>query len=503
MPSLTIKRRHTQYEEWRDACNFLWKSYLGGRAYHESEDPIFLDKYPSEKGYEYTSRRDRAYLLNFLSATVDAYVAAVFRRDPVREPGEDGGGELSPGIQMFIEDATGNGVDLNKFSRDVATFALAAERAFVGVDVLSSGLPYAYLIHPSNIVDFSEALDGSLNWAIVAEEEVVDDDPFKDRETQQRYRLWLPTTWQLFDESGNQIDEGPNGAGRVPIISVPGSDVRLPIYDIALINKRIYNQCSQLDEIFYHVTFPMFYFSSGEGIEDDTGSVASTAGDTSPIDLGPARALELPAAKDLSVLPPGFLAPPDGPARVLMDERQMLIDAIRSLAGLERKDPDALAPQSGLAKAYDFRETNERFVSFAQIMEEFENELFLLIGDYGIAGQVNVTYNKDFQVRDFQMLTDTYDKVQFFLLPPEVKKRAALDYSMAIAEEATEDEKRDIRQAVENMTEFDTPIFLMPGVGTGIPTAGVPVSPASGASPQPRPSLSQLLGQQSANNQPQ
>lgn len=484
MAPLNVKRRHPQYSEWRDSAALLWTSYVGGKAYHESEEPVMLDKYPAEKGYEYSARRQRAYLLNFLSATVDAYVAAVFRRDPVREPGEDGG-ELSLGFQAFIEDATGNGTDLNEFSRDVATFALAAERAFVGVDIAPSGQPYAHLIHPANVIDFSEALDGTLNWAIVAEQEEDDSDPFKDRESEQRYRLWLPTTWTLFDKSGNQVDEGSNGAGRIPILSVPGVNVRLPVYDIALINKRIYNHCSQLDEIFYHVTFPMFYFSGGEGIEDEAGSVASTAGDTSPIDMGPARAMEVPSHKDLNAIAPGFLAPPDGPARVLMDERQMLVDSIRSLAGLERKDPDALSPQSGVAKAYDFRETNERFVSFAQVVEEFESELFSLILDYGIAGEINVAYNKDFQVRDFQMLTDTYEKLQNFKLPPVVKKRAALDYSMAIAEEATEEEKREIRQAVEDMTEFDAPA----------PTANGAVPGAA------RPLLSELLGQNAQDNQ--
>ena len=114
----------------------------------------------------------------------------MYRRDPVREPDTEEGGELSEGFASFIEDATGNGVDLNEFSREVATFALVCERAFVGVDLDKNKKPYAHLIHPSNIMDFSEALDGTLNWAIVAEQSVTDDDPFKARETEQRYRLW-------------------------------------------------------------------------------------------------------------------------------------------------------------------------------------------------------------------------------------------------------------------------------------------------------------------------
>ena len=279
----------------------------------------------------------------------------------------------------------------------------------------------------------------------------------------------LPSTWQLFDESGHQIDEGTNSAGRVPILGVPGQTVRLPVYDIALINKRIYNHCSQLDEIFYHVTFPVLYFSGGEGLEEQ-GEVVSEANDVSPLDIGPARALELPSAKDLAVVPPGYLSPPDGPAKVLMEERQKLVDAIRSLAGLERKDPDALSPQSGVAKAYDFKETNDRFVSYAQVMEEFEIELASLLNDYGVQGEMNVSYNKDFQVRDHQALVEAFEKIQNFKLPSLVKKRAALDLSTVLFEEATEDEKREMRKAVEEMTEFDA---VDPAVGIARPGGSI------------------------------
>lgn len=493
MPDLDVSRRHPLYETWRVTTNFLWLSYNGGREYHAADDPPFLDRYPSETATEYAARRERAYLLNFFAATIDAYVAAVFRRDPVREPTEEEARppppappappitqgaqqpatapvpvrpqatpipappELSPGFEAFIEDATGEGSDLNKFSREVATFALAAERVFVGVDVpTGGGKPYAYLIHPNNVFDFAvDPQTGMVIWAIVGETFVDDSDPFAERMTEDRYRLWLPTEWILFDDKGNMIKRGRNAAGRVPIVQVPGYRVRLPVYDIAAITKRIYNHCSQLDEIFYQVTFPTFYFSAGEGVDDRTGDSVSAVSSVGAVPLGPRRAIEVPSATDLQVIPPGYLSPPSEPAQLLIDERTRLIDSIRSLAGLERKDPDALSPQSGVAKAYDFRETNERFVSLAQVIEEFEVELFDILGAYNVVGDINISYNKEFYVKDFQILTETYEKVQDFKLPTIVKKIAARDYSLALAEEASEEEKRAIRDAVEAMTDFD------------------------------------------------
>lgn len=475
-----IKRRHPDYEAWADTAEFLWASYLGGRDYEPSK---FLDRYPREFPAVYAARKQRAYLLNHFAATIDAYVSSIFKRDPVREgAGDEGSAQtsaISPGMESFIEDATGDGADLNQFSRDVATFALAAERVFVAVDVMNiaparGGIPYAYIIHPANLLDFSvDPATNEIRWAITLEQKVVDDDPFAKRQLLTQYRLWQPSEWAIFDDKGRQVDSGTNSAGRVPIVYVPGYKVRLPVYDIGLINKRIYNHSSQLDEIFTNVTFPMLYASAGgedasaPGVQFEETELSAN-GDVSPLAIGPARLVEIPTDKDMNVVVPGYVSPPSDPAKVLMEERQSLVQSIRALAGLERRDPDSISPQSGVAKAFDFRETNERLVSLAQVIEEFEGELFELLGAYAISGEVNVTYNKDFQVRDFQAMTDVFEKLQDFRLPVLVKKRAALDYANILFEEATEDEKREMREAVEQMTEFDAPVA--PTVESAPPT---------------------------------
>jgi hypothetical protein len=209
--------------------------------------------------------------------------------------------------------------------------------------------------------------------------------------------------------------------------------------------------------------------------------------------VGPAKVLELPIDKEFNSIIPGYLAPPEGPARILMDERLALVESIRALAGLERRDPDAISPQSGVAKAYDFRETNERLVSLAQLAEDFEIELFDLVGAYGTPTEVNVSYNKDFQVRDFQAMTEQFEKLQNFKLPSLVKKRAALDYSEVLFEEASEEEKREMREAVENMTEFDQPD----------PATQFPPRPGGQGFPPQQPSQAQQAPQPQRQSQTQ
>jgi hypothetical protein len=453
---IDLKRRHPLYESWFEDTGFLLGSYDGGKAYHDGH---YLDQYPREYPSIYRERKKRAYLLNHFAAVVDAYIAAVYRRDPVYEIGETR--ELTPELEEFVRSSTADGMHLNIFSRQVATFALAAQRAFVGVDLSNeTGLPYCYLIHPANVLDYSQdPTTLEIRWALIAEKDVIDDDPFSKREERELFRLWRPDEWVLIDKKKNVIDQGKNPAGRVPILYVPGSRARLPVYDIALINKRIYNMSSQLDEIFVNVTFPMLYVPAGEGVEDvtTTETELSANGDVSALKLGPARVLELPTDKELNNIIPGFLAPPEGPAKLLQAERAMLADAILGLAGMERRRPDSLTPESGIAKEWNFRGLNERFVSLAQVMEEFAIELFDLVNAFGIPGEVNVTYNKSFHVRDFEVLTQNHGLIEKFMLPSVVKKRSALELSLAIAEEATAEEKEEIRAAVEEMTEFDQP----------------------------------------------
>lgn len=448
---LDLKRLHPDYDDWNETVSFLHATYVGGRAYRAIDA---LDQYPRELPVIYEARKARAYYHNLQAAVIDAYVSEVYKRDPVREPGDvdeeaDGDTELGPAMNAFQKDATGSGESLTRFVKEQMTFALAAERSYVLVDVSESGLPYAHAVHPANLLDFSRDRYGSYLWALIAEEAVTDDDPFTERVVERQYRLWTPSEWTLYDSNAAIKDSGSNDAGVVPLVEIPGVEVSLPVYDIALLVKRIYNLGSQLDEILVNQTFSQMYMQ-GEGVEDETG--AQVSADVSPITVSTGRVLQLPLETNM---PPGFIAPGDGPANTHILERDKLEAAVFRMAGLERRDPDAIAPQSGVAKAYDFRETNSRLVSLAQLAERTEESIFELVNAYGVSGDVNVSYGKDFNVENFVELLDSHIKIQDAKLPVEVKRRSAMNVAMAIAEEATEDEKREIREAVERMSDAD------------------------------------------------
>lgn len=429
-------RRRPDYDAEVARTDFLVRSYLGGESYDAA---LYLDKYPREKAAVFAARKERAYYLNFVAAVVDAYAAEVFRLDPSREVG---GSESA--VSAFVEDATGSGVGLTGFVRDAAVAALLSGRAYVGVDLdpEADQSPYAYAIHPANLLDYGADRRGNMLWALVAEQEVEESDPFIKRETRERFRLWLPDEWVLFDGRGPVVDSGPNVAGRVPIEVLDASGLRMPIYDIARVCRRIFNNCSQIDEILVQQTFSQLYLQMGEGVDEDGSSPGLTVGTGTVLDL-----------PDSATITPGYVAPPDGPVKMHMEERERLINAAYSLAGLERKDPDAQKVQSGVAKSYDFRETNARMGALANLAEDAETAIFDLLADYGVCGPANVTYPKDFDVRAFGDQLESYLLLTEANLPAVVKRRAAMDLSLRLVEEGTEEEKNEVKEAVNGMDD--------------------------------------------------
>lgn len=454
-------RRHPLYEEDVRRYAILYASYLGGEAYTPE---LFLDRYLRESDEQYEERKARAYYLNYVAAVVDAYISAVFRRDPTRE--------LPDSMRGFEEDATGEGDSLTDFTRDAMTWALTALKAYAIVDIASDGTPYAHMVHPANVLDFArDPRTGEYLWALLAEEHTVEDDPFAPRVIEERYRLWTPEEWRLFDGQGVQIEEEPNTAGEVPLVEASPGKLPLPIVDIAKINRRVYNICSQIDEILCNVTFPQPYLQAGEeGVEDSLGEAISP--DVAPIRMGTTKMFLLPEGASMA---PGYLVPPDGPIQRQMEERERLIGAIYSLAGQEQTSPQTTAqPQSGVAKAFDFRETNARLSALAQASEAFEMRLLDLLSAYGFSGEYNVAYRKDYNVRDFRLVLDDYVVISDTNLPAAVKRRSALELAGQVAEDATPEEKQEIQKAVEDMPD-----------SAFIPTSAAPLQALLSTEPAP------------------
>lgn len=432
---MNVSRRHPSYERDREEATFLGLSYVGGPDYR---DAGYLDRYVREEPEVYEARKAAAYYANYTAAVVDSYVAEVFRVAPVRELG----GEAA---QEFARDATGDGTTLTEFMRLSLISALAIRVRYIVVDLDETGRPYVHAIHPANLLDYSEAR-GGYNWILVAEEVVEDADPERPRQSTTRYRLWTPEEWRLYSKNGDQIDAGPNRAGVVPLVVMRGDDARLPIWDIAEMNRRIYNICSQRDEILRQQTFSQFY--AQDSIDEETGSEQQV------VELGIRRALIIPPG---STITPGFITPPDGPVEQHRKEQEYLVGEIYRLAGLERRDPDSQRPQSGVAKAYDFRETNARLANAAAMCQRAEEEIFELLSRYGLTNSYNITYQKDFNVEAFETQLDNYLKLSEAPLPAGVKRMAAKDLAGRIAEERSQQEREEAARLVDEMPDTDFP----------------------------------------------
>ena len=457
--TISKTNRRDGYDREAKRADFMVRSYLGGEAYADGD---YLFKHPRERRDVHEARKARATYWNYVAAILDNYAAEVFRRDPSREVA---GPESA--VAAFLADCVGDDTPLSAFARDACISAVLANRAYVGVDLDpdAPGTPYVYPIHPANLLDHSVDRRGAFAWALVAEEFVDDADPFADRKREERFRLWLPDEWMLFDKNGDPIGGGRNHAGRVPIIVLDASDVRLPIYDIAVNNRGLYNLVSLTDEQLYGQTFAQLYLSAGDGVVKDGQEIespeqAEALAERAAQEVGVSRVLLLPQGV---TMPPGYASPPEGPTNTLREERRERIQAMYSMAGLERRDPDDLRAQSGIAKSYDFKETNARLSAFANTAEEFERNLFDLLADYGVMGPANVTYPKEFDVEPFATQLENHIALLGAPgVPISAKRRSSLDLALRAVDDGTDEEKQAVREEVEAMTDFSPPGFAAP-----------------------------------------
>lgn len=435
-----LSRRHPTYEKTREAVRLSEASYEGGEAFRSLE---LLDAHPRETRADYTARLERAYYSNFVAVVVDTYVAEVFRRAPSREV--DG-----EAFEQFTLDATLAGEPLTDLMQDVLTRALVAGTAYVCVDLEDeTRRPYLHQVHPENVLDYSMDKNGSYNWAMIAELVTTDDEPEIDRKEERRVRLWRRDSWTLYDAQGGVIAADENSSGVIPLIRVDGRATRLPTDDIVETNRRLYNIDSQRDEILVRLTFPQLYV---EAVVPKDSNGNNIDAEEMAIEIGTNRVMVLPPGTGTA---PGYLAPPDGPVEQHRKERELLRAQIFELAGLERQSPDAQTVQSGVAKAYDFRETNARLANSAALCQSVERRVFDILTLFGVSGSANPTYIKDFDVQAFEAQLESYLRVAEAPLPASVKRMAARDLAGRIAEERTDSERKEADDDVRAMTPAD------------------------------------------------
>jgi len=359
---------------------FLVDAYtsLGG-----FKDGSYLIRYPRETDEKYNRRKQLAVYPNFVKKIVDTFVSFLFKNPPVRDTSKN------PEYAEFIEDVDLKGTYIDDFMRHIARLSLIFGTVFVVIDTpKEGGKPYATVRLPSQLAKVELDEYGRIVKVVFAE-------------GTEQFRAFEPNRWIVSKDPGQKIvlEAGEHNLGIVPVVPVSWSEPLLPnevltvpfIWDIARLNFDLYNAISELREILRNVTFPVLTLPvKDEAMLQKLKNI--TIGTENFVPYTPEGGGK-----------PDYIAPPEGPAKTLLEYINFLISQIYKAVNLEFA-LGSHSQKSGVALEFEFQQLNTLLTGLALQMEKAEYAIADLVAKWNGKERFEgtISYRKDFSFRDLE-----------------------------------------------------------------------------------------------------
>lgn len=432
-----IAKRHPLYEANRIRWQWLLDSLEGGATYrdatygsdargmplrnlvrHKREYPLPTDRnnlsgvwaptvgqdstaLAGEDDYEL--RRARTVIPTVFERAIRLHISRIFSREIKRsvEIEEDTDGDAAADLKRTIpiqdaerirgwwEDVDGSGkMPIDKWVRQYFApvfFALGqldvlfdrprapdGAKVETQADVVELGLDsvYAAIVLPDRILNWKCDCHCNYEWVLI--EEVHEED---DGTECTYYRHWTSVDSTLYDDEGKAVESIPHGYGRPPIVRVfDKRDMRQknigrssyePIADLM---RSIYNRASELvlsDTQQAHpiLQAPESMLNSSEGVPVGPGWV-----------LAMARSGDSWQGMEAVDLPKGSI----DSLRLNIANDRSEADREAGLVKPAGSDSAATTAQSGLSKAFDYKEGNDLLAARAECLADAEREFVWL-----------------------------------------------------------------------------------------------------------------------------
>lgn len=423
----------------KEIYDLLNDCYYGDGGF---EDGSYIIPHIRESSDKLNRRRDIAYYLNYVQPVVNSHVDPIFKTEPKRE----WNGGATALWELFLEDADLNKTALSRFMKRAGLAAKLFGVCFIVMDnfpdqpinmmhvVEERKCPYVTTVLPQQVTKYQTDQYGRL---------ILLSYTMKQDEKEIKY-TWTDTEWQIEGDKETS-GSGAHNLGRIPVIPLysrimePGKVIPMSdFYSIARTNKRIYNLCSELDEILRNQAF----------------SILTYPGEIKDIQLSTENALGF---KNDSSHAPAFIAPPSEPATLLMDQTDRLVKEIYRMAMLTHVT-GIQQQTSGVAKAWDFEQTNTALSDFANNCEAVEKEIAALFSLWtGSELDYQCKYSDDYSIQDVeQELSQCMQALDLQIggkFDIEVKKKAAAAYLQDIETEDFDQVIADIEVSQEDANQ--------------------------------------------------
>lgn len=370
---------------YRTSDQFLLDSYTGQGGYFWG---WYLEQFPSETAENYTARQRTSVYPNFVGKMVRTQSGFLWKRCPNRESGDL--------YAAFVADADGASTDLDMLLQNWQVLAMVLGTVYIIVDKpagqpasrAEERLPYLCLRLPAEcqnpVLDargrmisgtFTEARDG----AVV-------------------YRHFAADGWKLTaDADGREtIEQGEYRFGRAPVVRLHSTMPLLPgdlcaqgwAHDLIQMNWDLYNQASELRDLFRAQTFAQLALPANDLAERDR-LANLTMGSHNALTFDPSNGGK-----------PFYFAPPPDPIEQYQAAIANTIDLIYKFANLEFVQ-NAKSGRSGVSLSFDFEQANAGMASMAALCERAEREIAHLVSAWmGQDFVGSIVYSRDFNLVD-------------------------------------------------------------------------------------------------------
>ena len=424
-----------------DKLTLLKDAYNGTGGF---EDGSYLFQHKRETSDSFTTRKSACYYLNYMQPVVNSHVTPIFRKEPARDTSD-------AMLQLYLANVDTKGTPMTDFmksagfaSKLMGTCAIVTDN--MSSDKMSSTVadaqknrqcPYSYVVTKDNFVKWKLDRFGNLLYFVYKEPlddpndaqvditqvaQSVKQDSTSDSDNYQ-YHIWTQNDWAITDKDGGIISQGTHGLGRVPVTLLQGKpalpsviDITSEFFQIARTNLRLFNLCSELDELLRGQAFSILVYPS-----KDPGALT----------VGVNNALGFDGTE--SRFAPTFITPNAGPSEWMMSHIDRLIQEMYRMAMLTHLTTGTSEARTGAAKSWDFDATNKVLADFAQRCYYAEMDVartFFLWMKKDITNlEYQVNYSNDFSISNTsQELTEAAQALKLQIggqFDVEVRKKTA------------------------------------------------------------------------------
>lgn len=365
----------------------------------------YLVRYGRESDEKFARRVATAVYENHLLSACERFVSFLRRRAPTRKGAEGG---LSA---IFSADCDQRGTPLDSFLSTFSLEAKARGSLLLVIDkprepasslreqIERRGVPYLRIAYPEDLIAFEVDIDsGQFVWATLQDQEYVDG------KLTVVQRTYTATTWEV--KNGDTVlVSGEHPFGQCPVIPFTESGHIFPrvgkFAQVADLSKAIFSMRSQRDEQLSSVTFPLLHLQvpAEATSQFNPATVSATIGVHSMlVHSGEA---------------PGFIAPPEGPAKTYLDAIDRDQTAISRITMEDVLSQSASPTESGLSRKLRFEALNADLAGFAKQLQNLERRVWHLFGKgLGTAVSVTVEWPTDYNIADVMAEIDILDGMQ-------------------------------------------------------------------------------------------